>query len=310
MLFAVWINVNLSALIGIACLGAFALDRLLRRCLERHLFIAAALSVVALLANPRGPELVTAALEYGNQEAWRYHAVFEWKPPQLSEPLHLGFLFALPLVPIGIAQIVRGRVWPAVPLLVLAYESFIALRFIPLYMMVAFIFAGWLVWKRVFDAEPLPVWNPLIPRTRWSAGVPAIAAVAVIAIAATTNPSQLRREPLPFGFPETAASIILEDYPGARIFNVYDYGGYLIHYFYGENLVYVDGREEMYGEPFMQRYWDLINGQQGWQDTFEKAGITVALVRPEDGLYHHLAEDPNWRQVYADDISGLFVREP
>ena len=309
-LFAVWINVNLSALIGIACLGAFALDRLLQRRLDRHLLIVSALSVAALLLNPRGPGLVLTVLKYANPDATRYGRIFEWERPVLSEPAHLGFVLALPLLPLAVWQLLRGRVWPALPLLALAYESFTALRFIPLYQMVAIVFAGWMVWRRAVERGQPPVWVPLFPRASWAAALAANAAAVAILIAAFWEPSQFRAEPIPHGYPRRAAGLILREYRDARIFNVYDYGGYLIHRFDGEQRVFVDGREEMYGEPFMVRYWDLIDGEPGWREYFENAGITVALVRPWDRLHNELAADPGWEVVHADDDSVLFVRAP
>jgi hypothetical protein len=308
-LFAVWINVNLSALIGIACLGAFTLDRLLRRRLERHLFMVAALSAAALLLNPQGPWLVSAVLEYANPDAMRYERIFEWQAPKVSDPTHLGFWLALPLVPVGVWQLLRGRLWPALAVLAMAWQSFSALRFIPMYMMLAFIFAGWLVWRRVIPIG-LPAWTPLLPRGFWPAALAANAAAVAVLVAVYWEPSQFREDPLLHGFPRRAAGIIRNDYPDARLFNVYDYGGYLLHRFDEEQFVFVDGREEMYGEPFMLRYWQLIDGEPGWQESFAEQGITVALIRPWDGLYDELVDDPGWQEVYGDEDSALFVRSP
>jgi hypothetical protein len=307
-LFVLWINVNLSALIGIACLGAFTLDRFLHHRLDRHLFTASALSVVALLVNPSGLGLADAVLRYGNPAASRHLNILEWMQPVLGEPTHLGFVFALPMAALAIPQLLRGRLWPTLPLLALAYQSFTALRFVPLYVMVAFIFAGWLVWKRELDVAPLAKWTPLIPLSARTTALAANVAAVVIVIAATASPSQFQREPLEVGFPEEAATMILEEYPGARIFNVYDYGGYLIHRFDGENQVFVDGREEMYGEPFMRQYWSFIYGESGWEDYFDSNGIEVAVVRPWDGLYYQLTESPNWVQVQGDGFAAMFVR--
>ncbi|MFN8592239.1 MAG: hypothetical protein U0031_12335 [Thermomicrobiales bacterium] len=308
LVFAIWINVNLSALIGIACLGAFALDRLLRRELERPLLIASLLSVAALLVNPQGIGLVTAVIKYADPDASRYERIFEWMPPARDDPTHWGLFLALTLAPVAVFQIARGRIWPTLPLLALAYQAWTAVRFIPLYMMVAFVFAGWLVWRGAFGMKPVTEWTPLIPRSFWTGALALNAAAVVILIASFREESQFRREPDLLGFPVAPAEIILEDYPTARLFNAYDFGGYLLHRFDGQQLVFIDGREEMYGEPFMARYWDLIDGAPGWEDAFAADGITVALVRPWDGLADRLDEDADWTESYADDDAILYVQ--
>jgi hypothetical protein len=213
-------------------------------------------------------------------------------------------------VPVAVLQLLRGRVWPALPVLALVYESFTALRFIPLFMMVAFIFAGWLVWRRVLPVPPIPAWTPLFPRTLGTVALPANVAAVVAVIATLVEPSQFRREPLSFYFPEEAADLILAEYPDARIFNTYDYGGYLIHRFDGKQRVYVDGREEMYGEPFMRQYWSVLTGKPGWEEALDDADIDVAVVLKIDGLRDRLADAPDWKRVAADDYSVMFVREP
>ena len=102
----------------------------------------------------------------------------------------------------------------------------------------------------------------------------------------------------------------MERYPDARLFNVYDYGGYLIHRFDGNNRVYVDGREEMYGETHLRHYFDLIYGEEGWQEAFAEEGIDAVLIRHIDGLSDEIEDSAAWEPVYRDNVSALYVRRP
>jgi len=310
-LFALWVNLNLTVLFGGLCLAAFALDRLLRGKVDRHLVAVCALSAGALLLNPRGPTLLSTVLRYRNSDALRYQYVFEWMEPRLGEAPHLPFLLALPVVPLAAWQLVRLRVWPAVPVLVLAYQAFDAIRFIPLYGMLALFFAAWWIWQTTLDRRqrPAPV-MAFVPRAPWAPALAALAVLAVWTVAMRTDASQLRREPNARGFPVQATTVLMERYPDARLFNVYDYGGYLIHRFDGANRVSIDGREEMYGEPALRRYFSLIYGEPGWEEAFADDGVDAVLIRRFDGLNDEIEDHPAWERVYANSLSALYVRRP
>ncbi len=313
-LFAVWVNLNLTVLFGGVCLAAFALDRLLRGKLERHLMIVCSLSGLALLLNPRGPFLLETALKYRDSNTVRYQYVLEWMEPNFSDPSHLPFLFALPVVPLALWHLVRLRVSPAAPMLLLAYQSFTAIRFIPLFVMLALVFAAWLVWQstpvqRQKSREPPPP-SPPVSRQWWAPAVGVVAVVIVLSVAMRTEASQLRREPNPAGFPGVAATLLIEQYPDARLFNVYDYRGFLIQRFDGRQQVFVDGLEEMYGEPFLREYFSLIYGRAGWQETFDEEGIDAVLIRHIDGLSTEISQSPQWEQVHRSGLSALYVRQP
>ena len=310
-LFALWANMNLTVLIGGLCLATFALDRLFRRTLDRQLVIICALSAFALLLNPRGPDLIFAALKYQDSDAIWYQYIFEWMEPQLSERKHWPFVLALPVIPLAVWQLLSLRVWPAVPVLVLAYQSFTAVRFIPVFVILALLFAAWLVWRYTPDQRTRTIAMavpPLIPRVWWTPAVATLAVVLVVTVAVRTEESQFRREPIARGLPVVATTMLLEQYPDARLFNVYDYGGYLLYRFDGEQRVYVDGRGEMYGDSFLRSYFSLISGAPGWQETFTEEGINAVLVRNADGLDRQIRDSAAWEQVYRDNTSSLYIR--
>jgi hypothetical protein len=312
-LFALWANMNLTVLIGGLCLATFAADRLIRRTLDRHLIIICALSALALLVNPRGPELLLAARKYQDSDAIWYRYVFEWMEPELTDPTHWPFVLALPLVPLALWQLVSLRVWPAVPVLVLAYQSFTAIRFIPVFMILALLFAAWLVWRYTRDrrvGSTAPALPAVVPRVWWTPAVATLAVAFVVAVAVRSDASQFRKEPIARGLPVNATTILMEQYPDARLFNVYDYGGYLIHRFDERKLVYVDGRGEMYGDSFLREYFSLIAGEEGWEETFAQQGINAVIIRNADGLSQRVQNSPAWELVYTDGTSALFIKIP
>jgi hypothetical protein len=271
------------------------------------------LSGLALLVNPSHVRPVELILGYLDSDAvWRDY-VLEWMPPVWDDPLNRPFWIALVLLVPAAFFLVRRRphFWPAVPLLVLAYQSFQSIRYIPVYMLIAFIFSGWLVrqWRiaAARGAEPAPA-APLLPRRPWVLAPVAGASALALLLALTSSPSQLRREPHAWYFPENATTFYLQNYSGARIFNTYDFGGYLIYRFAGTgNTVYTDGRAEMYGDLQMRRYFYYVAGRPGWEDYLDRERIQVVIVRVVDGLAHQMIRDPEWKLVYNED-AVIFVR--
>jgi hypothetical protein len=317
ILFTVWINVNLTALIGIGCLGAFVLDRLIRRPIDRHVVQVGVASGLALLVNPHHIEILLLIFKYLDPNSVRRQYIFEWMPPRTTDHSHIPYWIALVLVVPAAYALVRRRphFWPAAPLLVLAYQSHQSIRYIPIFIMLVFIFVGWLKWQWLTprDVEPALARSPLLPHRPWVLVPPVLASALAVWLALTTTPTQFRKDPYTWNHPAGAATFYLENYPGTRIFNTYDFGGYLIYRFYGTaNKVYIDGREEMYGEERVRRYFYYIYGNKGWQDYFDQQGIQVVIIRRIDGLFTQISKDPGWKLVYPINVRGdayIFVRK-
>jgi hypothetical protein len=312
VIFAVWINMNLTALIGIGCLGAFVLDRLIRPPIDRHVVKVGVLSGLALLINPHHIHILFLIFKYLDPNSVRRQYIFEWMAPRTSDHSHIPYWIALVLVVPAIYFLARKRphFWPCAPLLVLAYQSHQSIRYIPIFIMLVFITIGWLNWQRLTPrtAEPAPAKPPLIPHRPWVVVPPLLACALAVWLALSTDPTQFRRNPYTWNHPAGAATFYLKNYPNTRIFNTYDFGGYLIYRFYGtDNKVYIDGREEMYGEERVRRYFYYIYGRDGWQDYFDEQGIDVVIIRRIDGLNSKISKDPDWVRVYCGDAL-IYVR--
>ena len=109
-------------------------------------------------------------------------------------------------------------------------------------------------------------------------------------------------------YPERAASLIAARYPGRKIFNHYDWGGYLIYRLYPRNPVFIDGRLDPYWSLLTGDYTTLLEERPGWRELLDRYGITLALLKPTDRLCEGLSRDPSWKLVYGDARCVLFAR--
>ncbi len=299
---------NLTALIGIGCLGAYVLDRLIRRPIDRHVVTVGILSGLALVVNPHHVNIFFLIFKYLNPDSERRKYIFEWMSPNWSENYHIPFGIALVLLAPAAWVLIRKRPWlyPAAPLVVLAYQSLQSIRYIPIYIMLSLVFIGWLNWKQAESRNTVPALSgkPLIPLRPWVLAPPIAAAALAVLIVNSADTSQLRREPIAWGHPVGAASYYLKYLQGERMFNTYDFGSHLIYRFLGtDNKVYIDGREEMYGEDRVRTYFYYIYGREGWEKYFDEQGINVVIIRTMDGLFPKISRVPRLE-------ARLFQRRP
>ncbi|HZQ38993.1 MAG TPA: hypothetical protein VFD32_23915, partial [Dehalococcoidia bacterium] len=273
----------------------------------RHAFFAAVLSALALCLNPRGPALIWFSRVYLNPHAVRWRYINEWQRPRFAGTDRWLFIAAaIVVVLVALALLWRRRLWPAVLVPVFALSALRAIRYVPLFGVVAIPAAGWVVAtvRRRCRFSPAPE----VPRLLWG-GLALCTVPAIWTGLWLRGPSQFRRVPDAHlgGYPVDAAAWVKTNRPHPRLFNEYGWGGYLLYAFYPERAVYMDGREEMYGERFFDHFVRTIDAEPGWQQTLHDARIDAAILAPGGALDRAMAGDPGWRRVFSDQVAVVYV---
>jgi hypothetical protein len=136
-----------------------------------------------------------------------------------------------------------------------------------------------------------------------------LAGVAIALVAGTFAYASVHRfAPHTRGSP-VAAVAELKKLNLTRVFNDYDFGGYLI-----ANGVptFIDGRTELYGQKFFMDYIKAVavmNPDNLFQ-VFADYKIEATLMRTETSANRLMAHIDGWQKAYADDIATLYVRSP
>ncbi len=92
----------------------------------------------------------------------------------------------------------------------------------------------------------------------------------------------------------------------ARGYNSYNWGGYLI---WRGVPVFVDGRADVYGDPFLLFYRETFEVKSTWQEPLDEYDVDYVLMERGTPLTAVLTASPEWMQVYEDDIAEIFIRE-
>jgi hypothetical protein len=107
--------------------------------------------------------------------------------------------------------------------------------------------------------------------------------------------------------PVAAARAVAQAAPPGRLFNSYNYGGYLV-WALRDYPVFIDGRTDLYNDELINEWLMAMRAEPGWEEIFSKREIGVVLVEPETPLAAVLGEQPGWAELYRDPIAVVFQR--
>jgi hypothetical protein len=136
----------------------------------------------------------------------------------------------------------------------------------------------------------------------------AIIGVFAVALLPRTTAVQASRDAPLNGYPQDAARYVLRNYTDARVFNSYNYGGFLIYAWYPHQMVFVDGRADVYGAEFLNDYSKVTRLREGWDQILDRYAIDLVLIESNSPLASALRVDPRWQEDFRGTEASVFVR--
>ncbi len=314
---ALWANLHGGFVFGLMMIGPIALDAVVGAdaASRKPLLLRwAAFGLAALLAsfcNPYGWNALLAAekiLSLGSA----LPLIMEWHAPDFT---HLGALELCLLLGIGLA-LYRGVTLPPTRILILLGLLHMALsqgRAADILALVAPIVLATPLARQIGGPDVnLSIYNLGIYNgaafERAGSRAPLFAGIALALIAGTAAfASVYRFEPNMHSAP-VAAVDELKTLNVARVFNDYDFGGYLI---YRGVPTFIDGRTELYGEKFFVDH-NAASGLMKPENLFrllDQYRIQATLMRTQSAATKLLDHVDGWQKVYSDDIATIHVRK-
>ncbi len=307
-----WANLHSGFTAGLALIAAYAVGQELSWLGRRagqgpwlapqavRLALTGALCALCALVTPNG--LAGALFAFGTLSNGLIQAnIQEWFSPNFHQPMAwplLAFLLAL-LATLGLSR----RRLSATEALLLAgtgaaalysarHAPFLALAGAPLLARQAEdLFAG--------PARRRPL-SPLMRRGLIVVLVGLVALLDVRLFRTVAGNTQAQEET----YPVAAVAYLREHGLGERIFNTYQWGGYLIWQGFP---VFVDGRAELYGDKILSEYLQTAHVQADWEAPLQRYHVDTVLIETGSPLAVVLAESGRWRAVYRDKLATVFV---
>jgi hypothetical protein len=127
---------------------------------------------------------------------------------------------------------------------------------------------------------------------------------AVIKMDQVTNPDYMQ-ELQETAYPAGAVKWVRKNQPEGKMFNDYNWGGYLIWHL-PEYPVFVDGRTDLYGDEVLEDYLRVMQGKAGWEEILKEYDIQWVIL-PFDPLRACKLQEEGWIMDYQDRKSMLLT---
>ncbi len=108
------------------------------------------------------------------------------------------------------------------------------------------------------------------------------------------------------GLPVKAVEFLRVTSPQGRLFNSYNWGGYLI-WELPAYPVFIDGRTDLYSGEIMEQWLQVVRAEDGWEEVLRRWEVGVILVEADMPLVKEL-EGTEWQLVYQDDLAVIFIK--
>ncbi len=313
-LVALWVNLHGGFVFGLGLLGLHVGLRSVEAFLRGLPFPRAAwagLLCAALAAglNPWGFAIYGVPLQPLDRDT-PFHTLIEWRAlaPSLDPRTYTG-RFGWTVV-LSVLGAVRARqAFPLALALVTGVMAVLARRFVPLFAvtsapLVALGFGAALGLARRGLPAPSAGWLRLA--TSGGALLVAISLWQDVCFL----PRPLQRWTVREGFPTGAAAYLAAmANPPRRLFNSYEWGGYLMLDAPGVPI-FIDGRAgTVYDDAVGRAYLTLLGAKRGWRRELDAYGIDAVLVVVGSPLASVLrSQRPPWRVAHIDPRSVLLFR--
>ncbi|HEX4021274.1 MAG TPA: hypothetical protein VHX63_09035 [Acidobacteriaceae bacterium] len=312
VLFAVWVNCHGSFFLGLVVAGLFCFcsffdfhmgslvsirwEPARRRMLE----LALLLSVAALFLNPVGVRQVLYPLNTMLHQPINLSQVAEWQPLQLGDPRGLALLGVLGFIALFLIMQRSELYWDE--LLLLALGTWLAASHQRMLFVFGILAAPTLSrllsnsWDSYNAEQDRPLPNAVL-----------IVVSLLIVFWAFPKRSYLTTQVID-GNPVKAVQFIQDHHLSGNMLNDYVYGGYLI-WAAPDHPVFIDGRADVFEwAGVLSEFGKWATLQSDPNTLLDKYNVDFCLLARKSPMTRVLPLLHNWKNVYSDNNSEIFVR--
>lgn len=233
-------------------------------------------------------------------EWWSLVRSFQ-NPEYQAGAIHLGVLLCVACV--GIILAFRSYPRESAILLVTGFMSVLHIRHESLFLLAFGSFMPGLIWERIQPWRNF-ISNSSVIRVSFLIGIIFVALQAAF-VTFNKSPLGISLEE----YPTQAVQFINNQKLTGNILTELDWGSYLVWQLGESSKVGIDGRYTTVFDPgLIQRYLDFLYGREDSKKFWNKFDHSIVVIRPMSDAIKFIEVDPNWRRVFANEVSEVFIR--
>lgn len=272
-----------------------------------RLAVIGASSFAATFINPSGWHLWnTSASYYGNP--FLVNATIEYLSPNFHNWSTWPFLLMLAICLMGIGLKTKFQAYEGFLIAGWTMLSLYSARNIPLFAIVTAPYVATIIQENL---PQIPILQRIetsinnVERNHKGILLPLLSVSVILG----TSISLKGRIPAnnfdPNKFPVQAVDW-LENHPQeGEMFNNFIWGGYILYRMFPQELVFIDGQTDFYGEEFSLEYAKVMKLEDDWEDVLSKYDVSWVIVESYRPLVPVLQNELNWKIVYQDETAVI-----
>jgi len=328
LIMLLWVNLHGMFILGIMIWGIYLVGEFLDHPSKawfaqqntKDLMKGGALSVLATFVSPSGPKIWEAIASLGSN-AYITSKIPEYQSANFHLPETWPFIILLLLCIVGFARSKQSIRWTDL-LLVIAFTG-LALytgRLIPLFAIVvtpiaAKAIADWMHSdypnSRFFTIEnKMQKINSSSNGLIWIFAL-IIALTILFSAGRAIDPENKGNTFDSRFFPVQATSWLKTHTQQGKMFNEFDWGGYLLLRLWPDQQIFMDGHTHIYGEALTREYEQVITLSMDWESIFKKYDIEWVILRTNAPLINALlsSSSSKWAIIYQDETAVILTRK-
>lgn len=310
LLFCLWINLHGSWASGAAVCVLLVLSALLPRDFGRveaspwtwrelrpALFYGF-LSCIALFINPTGYKAILYPFETMIHMPLQQQFVQEWQPASMSGPIGLRIMIALALL--FVIAVLGKKKWRIDEVVLTVFVLYFGLMHERLLVLAGIVLPPILA-RHVIS---LSSYDPSRERRGVNLGVCCASVIAIVLLfpSKTTLQSDINAD-----YPAGAAAFMHSHPLQGRLFNTYQWGGYL-EWTMPDVKTFIDGRGDVFEyRGVLKDYLDVV-ALRGSKEILDRYQIDYVLFASDSELAYLLSNTSGWRETYHDKQSAIFEK--
>lgn len=319
-----WVNLHGGFIVSILLISIFLVGNLFNGFISkgvekevhwkagRSLFLTLLACLLASLVNPSGYHAITIPFQVVSDQLLMDN-VQEFLSPNFHKPIFYKYLLMLMIAVLSVSRMRLDAIELSL-ILVFTYMSLYSARHIALFAVIAAP-----IMSKYMDLNRNEFLRGLSPAySRRSSSVADIdarsggylwpvAAVLVIIVMASRGDTSFKFEEKNLK-PMSAVEFLKKERLEGNMFNLDEFGDYMIYALYPQHKVFIDSRHEIYMRERFQDYLDVISLKPGWDKILDKYDINWIIFNKDSFLSRFLSNSEAWKPIYSDPMASIFVK--